>query len=61
MIRHETIDAAVKELFNGIQFTSEPSGLYDPLRYMIAIGGKRLRPKLCLTTYSLSQVKYKPP
>ena len=53
MIRHETIDAAVKELFNGIQFTSEPSGLYDPLRYMIAIGGKRLRPKLCLTTYSL--------
>lgn len=31
----------------------EPAGLYDPLRYMIAIGGKRIRPRLCLTTYSL--------
>ena len=53
MIRQETIDAAVKALFDGIQFTDEPKGLYDPLRYMIAIGGKRLRPKLCITTYSL--------
>ena len=53
MIRQDIIDSAVKALFNGIEFTSEPSGLYDPLRYMIAIGGKRLRPRLCLTTYSL--------
>ena len=53
MIRQETIDAAIKALFSDIRFTDEPSGLYDPLRYMIAIGGKRLRPKLCLTTYSL--------
>jgi len=27
--------------------------LYDPLRYMISIGGKRIRPTLCLLTYSL--------
>ena len=53
MIKQETIDAAVKALFDGIRFTDEPTGLYDPLRYMIAIGGKRLRPKLCLTAYSL--------
>ena len=53
MIRLETIDGAIDSLFRDIKFTDEPSGLYDPLRYMIAIGGKRLRPKLCLTTYSL--------
>ena len=53
MIRKESIDAAVGSLFEGIEFTGEPSGLYDPLKYMIAIGGKRIRPKLCLTTYSL--------
>ena len=53
MIRQERIDSAVKALFGEIKFTDEPAGLYDPLRYMIAIGGKRLRPKLCLTTYSL--------
>lgn len=40
-------------MFDGIEFTAEPAGLYDPLRYMIAIGGKRLRPRLCLTAYSL--------
>ena len=60
MIRQDIIDSAVKALFNGIEFTSEPSGLYDPLRYMIAIGGKRLRPRLCLTTYSLYQDAFCP-
>ena len=53
MVRKETIDDAVKDLFKGIRFPAEPSGLYDPLGYMIAIGGKRLRPRLCLIAYSL--------
>ena len=53
MIPESTIAATVKELFDNIEFTEEPAGLYDPLRYMISIGGKRLRPRLCLTTYSL--------
>ena len=60
MIRQETIDSAVKALFGEIKFTDEPAGLYDPLRYMIAIGGKRLRPKLCLTTYSLYKSEFGP-
>ncbi len=34
-------------------FTAEPAGLYDPLRYMISIGGKRIRPRLCLLAWSL--------
>lgn len=53
MLNQETIDAAVKNLFKEIKFTQEPSGLYDPLRYMISIGGKRIRPTLCLIAYSL--------
>lgn len=53
MLTQEQIDIAVKDLFRNIQFTQEPSGLYDPLRYMIAIGGKRIRPTLCLIAYSL--------
>ena len=53
MIEEHILDRAVADLFSGISFPQEPSGLYDPLRYMIAIGGKRLRPKLCLLTYSL--------
>jgi len=53
MINSATIDSAIKEIFDTIEFTKEPLGLYDPLRYMISIGGKRLRPRLCLTAYSL--------
>lgn len=53
MIQESHIDCALKELFDNLTFTPEPSGLYDPLRYMIQIGGKRIRPRLCLTTYSL--------
>lgn len=47
------INTTVASLFESIEFTKEPAGLYDPLRYMIEIGGKRLRPRLCLTAYSL--------
>ncbi len=53
MIPEAILDQAVKDLFQHITFQSQPAGLYDPLRYMIAIGGKRIRPRLCLTTYSL--------
>ena len=53
MIQESHIDAALKELFANLKFTEEPRGLYDPLRYMMEIGGKRIRPRLCLTTYSL--------
>ena len=52
MIPASTIDQALKDLFSQIEFQAEPAGLYDPLRYMIAIGGKRIRPRLCLVTYS---------
>ena len=53
MISEGRIDEAVKRLFARIEFQAEPAGLYDPLRYMIEIGGKRLRPRLCLTTYGI--------
>ena len=53
MIQEYHIDSALKELFDNLTFTQEPSGLYDPLRYMIEIGGKRIRPRLCLTAYAL--------
>ena len=52
MTQESHIDTALKELFDNLRFCEEPKGLYDPLRYMIDIGGKRIRPRLCLTTYS---------
>ncbi|MBP5336989.1 MAG: polyprenyl synthetase family protein [Bacteroidales bacterium] len=53
MLKETEINHIVGQLFDDIEFTREPAGLYDPLRYMIEIGGKRIRPRLCLTTYSL--------
>ena len=53
MITEQNINSAVRAIFDGISFPAEPAGLYDPLRYMIQIGGKRIRPRLCLTAYSL--------
>lgn len=53
MIQEKHIEDTLQEMFSNLKFTPEPAGLYDPLRYMIEIGGKRIRPRLCLTTYSL--------
>lgn len=36
-----------------LDFNMEPAELYNPLEYMISIGGKRLRPVTCLMTYNL--------
>ena len=47
------LENTLKEMFSNLKFAAEPAGLYDPLRYMMEIGGKRIRPRLCLLTYSL--------
>ncbi len=60
MIADPTISQALETLFGQIEFQKEPAGLYDPLRYMISIGGKRLRPRLCLLTYGLFADKLTP-
>jgi geranylgeranyl diphosphate synthase type II len=53
MIQEKQIAEAINRLFADLKFTDEPAGLYDPLRYMMEIGGKRIRPTLCLTAYAL--------
>jgi len=60
MITEQHIDAVTERIFKEIQFPEEPARLYDPLRYMIAIGGKRIRPRLCLTTYAVFKNRFTP-
>ena len=60
MITESHIDGTIDRLFREIQFAGEPAGLYDPLRYMIGIGGKRIRPRLCLTAYSIFKDRITP-
>lgn len=35
------------------QLGESPQELYEPIRYLMELGGKRIRPVLCLLTYSL--------
>lgn len=45
----QKINTAVKD----IQYNTEPKKLYDPIRYILSIGGKRIRPLLMLMGYNL--------
>ena len=36
-----------------IQFTRTPKGLYEPIEYILSLGGKRIRPVLMLMGYNL--------
>lgn len=47
----------IEEAAVSYQFPSEPAGLYDPLRYFLSMGGKRLRPVLTLMTGELFEVQ----
>ncbi|MCF0167378.1 MAG: polyprenyl synthetase family protein, partial [Bacteroidales bacterium] len=51
MYRPEEIDAVIARSIAALDFKNEPQNLYAPLEYMISIGGKRIRPRLCLTTF----------
>lgn len=36
-----------------LHYPLEPAGLYDPIKYILAIGGKRIRPVLMLLAYNM--------
>ena len=37
----------------GLKFTRQPQGLYEPVSYVLSLGGKRIRPVLMLMAYNL--------
>ncbi len=45
--------AALEEEISRLDIGQNPSELYDPIHYLLSLGGKRIRPLLCLLTYSL--------
>jgi len=42
-----------REYLSTYQLPQNPSQLYEPLNYILSIGGKRIRPKLVLAAYNL--------
>lgn len=47
------IESLVQKGVYSLDLNGDPKELYDPIGYIISIGGKRIRPTLCLLTYSL--------
>ena len=43
----------INNAVENIQYHAEPKNLYDPIRYILSIGGKRVRPLLMLMGYNL--------
>ncbi|MDD3038432.1 polyprenyl synthetase family protein [Bacteroides sp.] len=43
----------INNYISDIQFTRSPKGLYEPVEYVLSLGGKRIRPVLMLMAYNL--------
>jgi geranylgeranyl diphosphate synthase, type II len=44
---------AIERTINETNFGKNPAELYDPIRYIMSLGGKRMRPVLTLLSYNL--------
>jgi geranylgeranyl diphosphate synthase type II len=45
----------LEEKISAIELGNNPANLYDPIRYILSLGGKRLRPMLVLLGYGLKR------
>ncbi|MDR0659949.1 MAG: polyprenyl synthetase family protein [Prevotellaceae bacterium] len=52
----QLVNQSITELEPG----KEPEGLYDPISYSLSVGGKRVRPVLCLLSYQLYNERMDP-
>ena len=43
----------VNDYIEDATITRQPTSLYDPIKYVLSIGGKRIRPVLLLLTYNM--------
>lgn len=55
MYTSQEIMIMVREQIELMPIKSEPSGLYAPVRYVLSLGGKRLRPVLMLLAHNMFQ------
>lgn len=53
MMLIETYREQIDQELNSLVQQREPAGLYEPIRYVLSLGGKRIRPALCMLGCSL--------
>ena len=50
---HDQILTIVNEALDRLPYDRRPASLYEPVKYVLSLGGKRIRPVLMLLTYNL--------
>ncbi len=53
MYNSKEVLSLVNSFLNQLPYDRQPQSLYDPIRYVLSIGGKRIRPVLMLMAYNL--------
>lgn len=53
MIKADEILKLVNKYLDNLSYDREPSSLYEPIRYVLSMGGKRIRPVLMLLSYNM--------
>jgi geranylgeranyl diphosphate synthase type II len=53
MYTSDEILKKVNEALDALPYNRQPASLYAPIRYVLSLGGKRIRPVLMLLTYNL--------
>ena len=52
-MKAEELLVKVNDFLDNLKYERKPSGLYDPVKYVLSMGGKRIRPVLLLLSYGL--------
>lgn len=53
MLQTKDLFEIIDKKISSLDWEKEPNQLYQPLKYMLDLGGKRLRPRFCLAVYNL--------
>ena len=53
MYTSEKLLKKVNEALDNLVYDRQPASLYDPIKYVLSIGGKRVRPVLTMLSYNL--------
>ena len=53
MMNSNEILHLINEYLERISYDRKPEGLYEPIKYVLSLGGKRIRPTLMLLAYNL--------
>ena len=53
MLKADEILKLVNDYLDNMPYDRKPSSLYEPIRYVLSMGGKRIRPVLMLLAYNM--------